>query len=228
MAAVGVLAVLVVAAASEAPLPRPWSRSLFDKPPYRAGVDQGVLYDGQPSLFIDAAFPPPTQVGPGVYIAKFSVISGVQQEIKADRYRGQRMRWYGYLRTEDVGSVWNDDPRSGRGAGLYVIGDSRADTVLYAMTRDGLIGTNSWTRVEMVFDVPTQSLLITIGFFLAGKGRVWAAGFGFEEITSPTEPIDDLDLAREQRYDYTVARHKKRLKQYARSLDAPGFHIRGH
>jgi len=96
------------------------------------------------------------------------------------------------------------------------------------MTRDGLIGTNSWTRVEMVFDVPTQSLLITIGFFLAGKGRVWAAGFGFEEITSPTEPIDDLDLAREQRYDYTVARHKKRLKQYARSLDAPGFHIRGH
>jgi hypothetical protein len=135
------------------------------------------------------------------------------------------------MRTEDVGDVFNHDSHEGirltasrnssPGAGLYVLIDSRETTVLYAMTSDRLIGTNNWTKVEMVFDVPAPSVLITIGFFLAGKGKLWAAGFGFEEVDPPIETTLNLDLTREQRYDYTFARHKKRLKEYAHSPDAP-------
>ncbi len=138
------------------------------------------------------------------------------------------------MRTEDVGDVFNNDAHevtrlnasrdSSPGAGLYVMIDSREATVLYAMTSARLIGTNKWTKVEMVFDVPAPSVLITIGFFLAGKGKVWAAGFRFEEVGPLTETTFNLDLTSEQRYDYTVARHKKRLKEYARSPDTPLLH----
>jgi hypothetical protein len=238
VATISLLSVLVVTAAGEARLPRPWSQSLFDRSPYRVGVDPSVVYDSQPSLFINAGFSPQTQVGPGVYTVKFSVASGVRQAIKADRYRGRRMRWSGSLRTENVGSVWNNDPPavtqvaasrdSSPGAGLYVISDSREDTVLYAMTRVRLLGTNDWRKVELVFDVPAPSVLITVGFFLAGKGNLWAAGFGFEEVAPTTELTFALDLTRaEQTYQDRFARHKKRLKEYARSPDAPVLHISG-
>jgi len=237
IATIAVLSVFVAMAAGEAPLPRPWSRSLFSTPPYRAGLDWAVLYKDQPSLFISAGFPHPTQLGPGLFTAKFSVTSGLQQAIKADRYRAQRVRWSGYLRTLDVGSVWNDDPTgetrtvasrdSSPGAGLYVVIDSRDAIVLYAMTRDRLTGAHDWTKVDMVFDVPSQSVLITLGVFLAGQGQLWASGFAFEEVSSSVPSTSDLDLTSTQIYDYTFARHKKRLKEYRRSPDVPVLQLQG-
>lgn len=235
VATIAVLSANVAVAADDVPLPKPWSRSFFSKPPFRAGLDWAVLYQGQPSLFISAAFPHPTQIGPGLWTAKFSVTSGLQQAIKADRYRAQRVRWSGYLHTSDVGSVWNEDPNgatltvasrdSSPGAGLYVVIDSRDAAVLYAMTRDRLTGANDWTKVEMVFDIPSQSALISLGVFLAGKGQLWASGFAFEEVSSSVPSTLDLDLTGTQIYDYTFAAHKKRLKEYRRSPEVPVLQI---
>jgi len=104
--------------------------------------------------------------------------------------------------------------------------DSRDAVVLYSMTRDRLLGTNAWTKVEMILDVPDESQLITLGFFLAGKGRVWVGGFGFEDNNEPVNRTLDLDLTDTQRYDYLVAQHKKRLKDYARSPDTPVLQIK--
>jgi hypothetical protein len=239
MAKIAVLNLLAEMALAQVPLPRQWSRSLFAKPPYRAGVDSTVCYESQPSLFIDGIFSPPTPVGPGVFTAKFSVVSGVRQAIKADRYRGRKVRWSAYLRTEHAGSVWNDDPPGATrieavkdtspGAGLYVMIDSREDTLLYAMTKDRLVGTNNWTRLDMIFDVPLQSALVTIGVFLSGQGKLWATAFAFEEVSPSLPTTFDLNLTRTQIYDYTFAWHKKRLKEYARAPDAPILGIQvGH
>jgi len=155
----------------------------------------------------------------------------VQQAIKANRYRGLRVRWSAFLGTQDVSSVWGNrnktpaETASSPGAGLYVVIDSREATVLYTMTRDRLLGTNDWTRVEMIFDVPAQSVLITIGFFLAGEGKAWAGGFALERVGPTIEKTPDLDLTDTQIYDYTFARHKKRLKEYKRSPDVPVLRI---
>jgi hypothetical protein len=108
---------------------------------------------------------------------EISVVSGVQQVIKAEAYRGRRMRWTAHLLTEDLSSVWKNDsigatrtaatrdnsPR----AGVYLFIDSRDAILKYVMTRDRLLGTNDWTMVETVFDVPTDGVVITVGFFLA-------------------------------------------------------------
>ncbi len=113
------------------------------------------------------------------------------------------------------------------GAGLDVMIDSRDATVLYGMTQDRLIGTHDWIKAEMVFDVPTESVLITLGIFLSGKGRLWASGFAFEEVSSSQPRTSDFDLTRTQTYDDTVARHKKRLSRYRGSLDVPVLQIEG-
>ena len=226
------------------PVPQPWTRSLFDLPPYTAGVDSAVLYISRPSLFIDSAFPPPTQIGPGRFTATYSVVSGVQQSVKADKYKGLRVRWSAYLRTERVRSVWASaheranlpplpsetwiDPKVSPGTGLYVFVDSRDKTLLYAMMRDRIQGTNDWTKVEMVFDVPPQSTVISLGFFLAGEGRVWANGFRLEQVDQSIETTlsRDLDLTETQIYEDTFAKHKKRLKQYSNLADAPIFELK--
>jgi len=230
------LSSFVTAASGEPPLPKPWRRSLFNQPPYEAGLDQAVLYEGRPSIFIRAEFPHLTEIGPGKFTAKFSAVSGVRQAIKADRYRGQRVRWSGYLHTNGAGSVWSDgftgahrsaaSQSTSPGAGLYVVVDSRDGTVLYAMTRDRLIGENDWTKLEIVFDVAPQSALVTLGIFLAGKGELWATGFGFEEVSPSLPTTSYLDLTGTQIYDYTFARHKKRLKEYGRLPDAPVLQTR--
>jgi hypothetical protein len=79
----------------------------------------------------------------------------------------------------------------------------------------------------MVFDVPSQSVLITLGVFLAGQGQLWASGFAFEEVSSSVLSTSDLDLTSTQIYDYTFARHKKRLKEYRRSPDVPVLQLQG-
>ena len=129
--AAAVVTVAFVMAASGASLPKPWVRSLFTYAPYQAGVDTEVPYEGQPSLFIGAAFSPPTHIDRGVWTAKFSVASGIRQAIRADRYRARRVRWLGYLHTIDVGSPWESvsgrarravaSDESSPGAGLYVV-----------------------------------------------------------------------------------------------------------
>jgi hypothetical protein len=239
---IGLLSLVAVTEVTAAPLPHPWKRSLFDLGPNRVGADSIVRYDNEPSLFINAAFPPPGQkVGPGRYTAAVPVTSGVSQTIKADRYRGKIMRWSAYMRTEEIGSVWDDNNQppeivdlnarvrsiseSGArspGAGLYAMIDSPENTLLYTMTRDRLIGTHGWTKVELYLDVSPQSALITIGFFLASKGKLWVSGFRFEEVTAPYDEVKSLDLTNEQQtYDYLIARHKKRMKDYSRSPYAP-------
>jgi hypothetical protein len=105
--------------------------------------------------------------------------------------------------------------------------DSRDAIILYAMTRDRLTGAHDWTKVEMVFDVPSQSALITLGAFLAGQGQLWASGFAFEEVSSSVPSTSDLDLTGTQIYDYTFAAHKKHLKEYRTSPDVPVLQIQG-
>jgi hypothetical protein len=60
--------------------------------------------------------------------------------------------------------------------------------------------------VETVFDVPTDGVVITVGFFLAGEGKVWASWFEFAEVGRVTEVTPDLDLTASQHYDFTYAR----------------------
>ena len=102
-------------------------------------------------------------------------------KIQPDRYRGQRLRMSGYVRTENVegraGLVMRVDPA---GSGLK----------MDDMRNRPIQGTTPWTRYEIVLDVPENSTGISCGILMEGAGQAWVDGVQFE-IVDTTVPVTD-------------------------------------
>jgi len=87
------------------------------------------------------------------------------QSIRADAYRGKRVRLSGYLKTIGV---------SEGTAVLFmrVDGDGVVQTSDYMQNRP-LMLTTDWARQEIVLDVPRTAIGVTYGFLLGGSGQAW-------------------------------------------------------
>lgn len=87
------------------------------------------------------------------------------QSIRADAYRGKRVRLSGYLKTIGV----NEGT-----AVLFmrVDGDGVVQTSDYMQNRP-LMLTNDWARQEIVLDIPRTAVGFTYGFLLGGSGQAW-------------------------------------------------------
>lgn len=95
------------------------------------------------------------------------------QGIRADAYRGKRIRLSANLRTRNADSV-----------ALWMLVDAENGKVLAFddMGSRKLSGTHPWERQEVVLDVPVQSATIAFGFLLAGNGEAAASDFAFETV----------------------------------------------
>jgi len=98
----------------------------------------------------------------------------LKQSIRADDYRGRRVRLTGYIRTAErndgTAHLWmrvNDED-----------GSSRAD---YMLSRPVLPGTD-WTRYSVVLDVPANAVGISFGFGLVGAGQAWLDDVSLEVV----------------------------------------------
>lgn len=87
------------------------------------------------------------------------------QSIRADAYRGKRVRLSGYLKTIGV----NEGT-----AVLFmrVDGDGVVQTSDYMQNRP-LMLTTDWARQEIVLDIPRNAIGFTYGFMLGGSGQAW-------------------------------------------------------
>ena len=87
------------------------------------------------------------------------------QSVRADAYRGRRVRLSGYLKTIGV----NEGT-----AVLFmrVDGDGVVQTSDYMQNRPMML-TTDWTRQEIVVDVPRNAVGFTYGFMLGGSGQAW-------------------------------------------------------
>jgi hypothetical protein len=95
------------------------------------------------------------------------------QSIRADAYRGQRVRLTGWIRTASTELAGQ--------AGLWMRVDGpRGVLAADFMTDRPLVGTRDWAPYSAVLDVPRDAVGITFGLALAGAGQVW---------------LDDVDLA---------------------------------
>ena len=97
--------------------------------------------------------------------------------VDAERYRGKRVRFTGWLRTE---SVDHDDGW----AGLWLRIDGAAGRSLaFDNTEEEPVReTADWTRVAVVLDVDERAEALAFGFMLVGSGKVWADDLAFEEV----------------------------------------------
>ena len=136
---------------------------------YEFSVDSSTAQSGQSSALIAAKS--------GVNSTGFGTL---MQVIDAENYRGARWRMSGYLKTSGVAraQMW-----------MRVDGPDKKILSFDNMDSRPARGTTSWTRYEIVLDVPADSVDIAFGFFLIqGSGKVWGDSFKFEKVDS-TVPV---------------------------------------
>jgi len=95
----------------------------------------------------------------------------IAQAIKADDYRGKRVRLSGYVRTQDAMDV----------AWLYLKAE---DPTSYAIDKSPrIMGTTEWTKHEIVLDIPNNAAHIAFGAGLQGAGQIWVDDFQIEIVS---------------------------------------------
>jgi hypothetical protein len=131
---------------------------------FEVGVDHAVAHSGKASTYIKSK-PHATEISHAT----------IGQRIKADAYRGKRVRLSGFLKTMNV---------TGR-ARLWMRIDSAKGIVGQdAMNDRALKGTNNWSKLEIVLDVPEDSAGVIFGLRLNGAGQVWMDDLRWETVES--------------------------------------------
>src|SRR5262249_6901166 len=106
-------------------------------------------------------------------VAKPTTFRAVTQLIKADTYRGRRVRLAGFLKTRDVVD-WS---------GLWLRVDGPNSTLAFDnMASRPVKGTTDWTRYEVVLDVPEAAVRLAFGPLLVGAGQVWADDLSLDVV----------------------------------------------
>lgn len=108
----------------------------------------------------------------------------VMQNVSPERYRGQRVRLSGLLKSNDV--------KGWAGFWLRIDGkDARQPLAFDNMVDRGVRGTTEWQRYSIVLDVAEESRNIAFGFLLAGSGQLWADELDFE-IVDESVPLTGI------------------------------------
>ncbi len=110
----------------------------------------------------------------------------LMQTVRADRYRGKRLRLAGYLKSADV-KLW-------AGFWMRVDAATRRGVGFDNMNPRAVKGRTPWTRYEIVLDVPEDAVQIAFGILLAGEGQVWGDELSLTAVDSSV-PSTDLGFA---------------------------------
>lgn len=128
---------------------------------YQAGVDRAAAHSGSAGLFLKSA-------------AGDAQGYAAAQRIRADAYRGKRIRLSGWLRAE---------PGSDGGALWLRVEMQNGDYIL-----DGMLDSApaEWRQVSIVAPVPADATGISFGLRMKGKGVIQADDFAIEEVPPRT------------------------------------------
>lgn len=106
------------------------------------------------------------------------------QIIKADAFRGERLRLTAQIKTEVPETINKQN-----WAGLWMRVNAGDEVVAFDNMHDRPVtGNTDWMKYEIVLDVPENSTMITIGALLIGDGKVWLDDVQVE-VVSKDVPI---------------------------------------
>lgn len=151
------------------PTPNGWLIAGDQKQDFEVGTDPNIKHNNAHPAIIRS-----TKAEP---IMGFATL---MQQIKADAYRGQRVRLTAELMSLDCKgavTIW-----------LRADGPDRGKILAFdnMETRNGddgpLTGTTDWTERHVVLDIPPESVSLNFGFYLRGNGAAWASNFKIESV----------------------------------------------
>jgi hypothetical protein len=173
---------------------------------YAAEVDRKVTHGGQAAMSLRSI------------VAKPETFRAVTQFVKADAYRGKRVRLAGYLKTRAVAEF----------SGLWLRVDGPNGMLsLDNMDRRPVKGTTDWTLHEVVLDVPESAVRLAFGSLLRGAGQVW-----LDDLTLDVVDPKAIQSTTSYLYDANPAEHTSNLDFEATATDAanpvPGWKFGGY
>jgi hypothetical protein len=147
-----------------------WSKAGNRPADYDMGLDRNNAFTGTSSGYIKSNKPDPQ--GFGTYMQMFDAME----------YRGKRLRFSAFVRSENVDN-W---------AGLWMRVDRDKKPMAFDNMQDRPIkNTQGWTQHTIVLDVDAKATAVAFGILLAGKGAVWIDDVAFE-IVSEAVPVTGL------------------------------------
>lgn len=175
---------LSLGAPALAKLPDGWHKA-GDRPnAYDMDLDPSTPYGAKPSARVKS---------------KLQEIGGfgtLMQSVKADEYRGKRVRLSGFVKVEAVEErawLW-----------MRVDAGERRGVVFDNMYQRPIKGTQPWQSYAVVLDVAPEADLIAFGIGMAGTGTAWLNQAKLEVVykTVPTTNVpmrkapDNLDFSK--------------------------------
>ncbi len=151
--------------------PKGWSRTGRHRENYFLTVDSKVRHGGRASATLISK-----------NAASDEGFGSMKQEIKADDYRGKRLRYSGYVKTE-IGD---------QHAALWMRVEADEGKILAFDNMDSrpLKKATGWKRYEIVLDVPENALFIALGALFEGKGQIWVDDLKLETVGQDTASTD--------------------------------------
>ena len=164
--ALGISAAVLIASAAHAQVPAGWRAVTDNSGEYSVHSDGARRSGGQG--YAGAT------IRANVASPKGSAM--LAQSVRADAYRGKRIRLSGFMKTIGV----NEGT-----AVLFmrVDGDGVVQTSDYMQNRP-LMLTTDWARQEIVIEIPRNAVGITFGMMLGGSGQTWLDDVALEEVGS--------------------------------------------
>jgi hypothetical protein len=143
--------------------PKGWNTAGSKPYNYEFGLDETVTQKGAKSAYIKFRSTAKDPDGFGT----------LMQTVAPDAYRGKRVRLSASMKTQDAeaAEMW-----------MRVDGPNARVLSFDNMGDRAVRGTVDWKNYEIVLDVPQESIDVAFGFFLQGKGMVWADAFKVEIV----------------------------------------------
>ncbi len=144
--------------------PAGWNGQSNDN--FLVGLDTEIKHGGTASAFIKSKYAEGGR----------ALSAGLAQTIKADAYRGKRLRLSGYVKGSvayGVAFPW-----------LRVNAEHDQGEILSFDNRlsDGFYVRPDWYQFAIVLDVPEQAAVINLGFAFNGRGHVWLDDWTLETV----------------------------------------------
>lgn len=142
---------------AHAKVPKGWYVTGRSMTSYTVGLDKTIKHTGKMSATLRSK-----STARGGFIT-------LAQAIRADRYRGKRVRLTGWIKTKSV-RAW---------VGMWMRidgkqqGKKRKVLAFDNMQKRPLRGTLAWRSYSVVLDVPQSSTFAVFGVLLSGQGQVW-------------------------------------------------------
>lgn len=186
------------AGAADERLPAGWYPTGGNPKDYEMRADEAVRRGGKASATVRSK--DPSENG----------AASMAQSVRADDYRGKRVRLTGYVKAQDIAEY--------SGLWLRVDGPDMLGQGFDNMYDRPVKATVDWTKCELVLDVPEDALRIVFGFMVIGKGQAWADDLRLETVDRDV-PVTKEAPSRQEQEERREQQKRARPEQYERDSE---------